>query len=123
MPYVLKWEPSSVAIEFSGDISIHDLEQATSEFQGDRRFDDIRYVIADYARIRSCDARPHEIESVWAMDYGARRSNPKVRKAVVTTRSEVLSLARNYVEHYGSDGFEVRTFATRAEANLWVGAP
>ena len=119
MAYALNWESDGVVIEFRGLVSIRDLEQATVGYEADSRFDDLHWVIADYSGIDGCDAHPAEIESVWVMDFGARRSNPRVRKVVVTTRPEVLAMASHYASHLGG-AFEVKSVATRAEARAWL---
>jgi len=87
---------------------------------GDIRFDHLKFVIADYSRITSCVANPSEIEAVWVLDYGAKRSNLDVRKAVVTTNARVIDLADFYVERLGG-AFPVRIFPTQVEARRWLG--
>jgi hypothetical protein len=120
MPYKLVWEIGGVVVEFSGDVCIRDMQKAAEQYTGDIRFDDLKLVIADYSRITSCVATPSEIEAVWVLDYGAKRSNLDVRKAVVTTNARVIDLADFYVERLGS-AFPVNIFPTQAEARSWLG--
>jgi hypothetical protein len=119
MPFTLLWEPKGVVIEFSGRVSIVDIKGAAEEYSGDRRFDELDFIIADYSQVSSCAARPAEIEDVWIVDYGAKRSNPKVRKAVVATNTEVIALADFYVHRLG-DAFTLQVFSTLVEARIWV---
>ncbi len=100
-------------------MSIVDIKGAAEEYSGDRRFDELDFIIADYSQVSSCAARPAEIEDVWIVDYGAKRSNPKVRKAVVATNTEVIALADFYVHRLG-DAFTLQVFSTLVEARIWV---
>ena len=56
---------------------------------------------------------------MWILDYGASRSNPGVRKAVVATTAVVIALADFYVHRLG-DVFALQVFSTLAEARAWV---
>lgn len=119
MPYKLVWELRGVVVEFSGDVSMRDMQKAAEQYTGDIRFDHLKFVIADYSRITSCVANPSEIEAVWVLDYGAKRSNLDVRKAVVTTNARVIDLADFYVERLGG-AFPVKIFPTQVEARSWL---
>jgi hypothetical protein len=115
----LVWELRGVVVEYSGDVSIRDMQKAAEQYTGDIRFDHLKFVIADYSRITSCVAKPSEIEAVWVLDYGAKRSNRDVRKAVVTMNVRVIDLADFYVERLGG-AFPVKIFPTQVEARSWL---
>lgn len=119
MNFELIWEPRGVVIRFFGKISIKEIQEASVAYQSDWRFDGLLYVIADYTEIESCDARPNEIEYVWAIDSGAKYSNHKIRKAIVTTTHEVIQLATHYKNRHGK-AFEVEIFPTQADARTWL---
>jgi hypothetical protein len=110
-----------VVLYFSGDIAIDDIKRATAEYECDMRFDDLMYVIADYSLISSCRTKPPDIEEVWVMDRGAKQSNHRIRKAVVTTNPDVIKLVAHYRGILGP-AFPVEAFATQAEARVWLGA-
>lgn len=119
MGYKLAWEPRGVVIRFFGQISINDLKKATIEYGSDARFDNLLHVIADYSQIAGCITRPADIEDIWAQDTGAKFSNPKIKKAIVTTSPEVIKLATYYKKELGS-AFPVEIFTTEVDARAWL---
>jgi len=72
MGYTLSWEPRGVVLRFSSRVTIRDILSASNTYQGDSRYDELSYVIADYSQITGCDASPTHIDDVWAVDYGAK---------------------------------------------------
>lgn len=121
MNYKLIWEPRGVLIQFSGEISINDIYKASIAYQGDFRYDDLSYVIADYSQITRCTARPEDIDNIWAIDTGAKLSNPSIKKAIVTTSDDVIQLASRYKNNQSS-AFVVKVFPTQDEARAWINA-
>jgi hypothetical protein len=119
MGYTLSWEPRGVVLRFAGRVTISDILSASNAYQGNRWYDELLYVIADYSQITDCDARPTDIDDVWAVDYGAKRSNNKIKKAIVTTSPEVVALARRYAAA-PDPAFPVKVFAKEADARAWL---
>ena len=119
MSFELRWEPRGVVIQFAGIVTPRDPQDATTAYEGDIRFGDLRFVIADYSAIAGCAATPSDMEMVGAMNYGASKSNPRIRKAVVTTSPEVIALAEHYRKALGSP-ILTRVFATMADARAWL---
>ena len=119
MSFELLWEPKGVVIRFYGTVGMFDPEQATAAYTRDIRFDELKFVIADYSGISGCEALPKDIEAVGAMDIGAMRTNPLMRKAVVTTSPEVIAMAEHHQEALGVQ-MPTRIFPTMAEARAWL---
>lgn len=120
MPYKLAWEPQGVLLCFSGQISIADIGSATVEYQGDSRFDFIRYVVADYSQITECNACPADIDEVWAVDLAAKLSNPAIMTVIVTTSPVIIRLANRYLAQ-DTPAFPVEIFASLGDARHWLG--
>ncbi|MBI5108218.1 MAG: hypothetical protein HZA62_05680 [Rhodocyclales bacterium] len=121
MAYELAWEPRGVALIYSGLVSFDDIRNATIGYQGDSRFDDLHYVIADFLRVTGCNAKPTEIDYVWALDLAAGISNPKIKKAIITTHPGIIALAAHYKAQ------EIRAFPTEVftqvdDARRWLDA-
>jgi len=72
----LRWEPRVVVIRFAGVVSPRDPQDATAAYEGDIRFGDLRFVIADYSAIAGCAASPGDMEMVAATNVGAAKSKP-----------------------------------------------
>jgi hypothetical protein len=120
MSFELFWEPKGLVIKFSGVVDVLDPLAATAAFAGDSRFDDLRYVIADYSAISGCNAGPGDMEMVGAMDIGGLQTNPRIQKAVVTTSPEVTAMARHYREVL-LEPVPTMVFSTMQEARAWLG--
>jgi hypothetical protein len=55
------------------------------------------------------------------VDYGGKRSNNNIRKAIVTTNSDVINLACRYAAAPDL-AFPVKVFAQEADARVWLTA-
>jgi hypothetical protein len=119
MSFELFWEPKGVVIRFSGEVVRSDAQKATAVYEGDSRFDELEFVIADYCAIFACAAGPSDLELVGAMDSGAMRPNPRIRKAIVTTLPEMIAMAEPYRRVLQSP-VPTETFSTRADARAWL---
>jgi len=111
MGYTLTWEPRDVVLRFSGRVTISDILNASNAYGRDKRYDELLYVIADYSQISGCDAQPADIDYVWAVDYGAKRSNNKIKKAIVSKDPDVVAMARRYATA-PDPAFPVEVFAS-----------
>jgi hypothetical protein len=119
MSFALFWEPEGVVIRFSGVVERTDPKLATVTYEGDPRFDDLAFVIADYSAIAGCIAAPGDMEIVAAMELGAAHTNPTIRKAVVATWPEVIALARHH-QRVLQPSVPTEIFATMEEARAWL---
>ncbi|MCX7166297.1 MAG: hypothetical protein NTV11_08470 [Rhodocyclales bacterium] len=121
MSYQLAWEPCGVVLHFSEQITIRDILNASIEYEKDAQFDNLRYVIANYLQIEGCDVEPNQIDDIWAVDWGAKQSNGKIKKAIVTTSPKVIALAKRY-SSASALAFPVKVFTTEADARAWLNA-
>lgn len=115
----LVWEPRGVVVLYSGRLTIDDIHKASVEYQKDPRFDRLLYVLSDYSKIDGCDVIPEQMSDIWAIDYGAKMSNGKVKKAYIATSAEVRALAEHY-ENAEDHAFPLKVFATESEARAWL---
>lgn len=120
MSYRLAWEACGVVLHFSGHVTIRDILNASVDYQKDIRFDELSYVIADYSHIKACNVEPRQIDDVWAIDFGAKLTNGKIRKAIVTTSPDVIALAERYSAPFPA--FPVKVFTAEADARAWLNA-
>lgn len=120
MTYQIEWEPRGVIKRFSGQVTDHDMLQSVLDTESDRRFDDLRYVINDFAGITGSSVAIPTIEDIAIADKGASRSNPSIRIAVVTTCPEIRRLTESYASS-PLNAYETRIFASTDEARSWLG--
>lgn len=120
MSYEIIWEPKGTVKRFFGRVSSHEMLLSVVEAGGDERFDDMRFVINDFRDIEALELVDEEIQEILALDYGAARSNPRIRIAVVTTHAEILDFTRQYASS-PLNAYPIRAFPSMAEARSWLG--
>lgn len=120
MTYQIEWKTRGVLKRFFGHVTDHDMLQSVLDIESDRRFDDLRFIINDFAGITGSSVDLATIEEIAIADHGASLSNPSIRIAVVTTSAEIRLLA----EHYANsplNAYATRIFASEADACSWLG--
>ncbi len=121
MAYEVIWEPSGAYKKFAGHVNDEELRLSVSRLHGDRRFDDLRYVINDFLAVESYDVTEENVMYIAAIDGAAARSNPNIRVALVVTEAQGTQLALRYA---GSPWtvYQTRIFHSAEEARAWAAA-
>ena len=76
-----------------------ELPQVNFDNQGDPRWDDLRYLIADFKNVISIVLPEEEIIVVQAIDKAEAISNPYLKIASITNSNETIKFA----DFYGTD--------------------
>lgn len=118
MAFTLEWEERGVLKRFSGPVSFQEYARSQEMVLGDPRTDDLRYIINDLLGVESYSITTEQAEYLAAFNYGASRSNPGIRVAYVTTDGKIRFLIRLMSP---LSSYEIRAFATVAEARAWAG--
>ena len=99
--------------ELSGVINAEELHQVNLDHQGDFRWDDLRYFIADLKNVISIDLPKEELIVVQAIDKTKAISNSYLKIASIANSNETIKLA----DFYGKDtSWEYGVFETLTEA-------
>jgi hypothetical protein len=117
MPYELFWEPRGVYKRFNGFVAIQDYLRSQEAVLGDRRCDDIRYIINDFLAIEGYSMTPDDAEYSAVITRGASLSNPRIRIAYITTDTNIILLIK-LVSKLSS--FELKIFPTLEAAREWL---
>jgi len=119
MAFKLNWEAHGVVKDFSGAVTVEEIQVATLQVEASDRFDTCRYVINDFSACVSITVNHAIIKQVAAVDGAAMRTNPNIKIAVVTTMPEVIEMAEAYANspHHS---YPTRLFSTMEAARLWV---
>lgn len=121
MAYQVFWEESGAYKRFAGHVSDDELARSVSGIHGDRRFDDLRYVINDFLGVESFDVTAENVTYIAAIDGAAARSNPHIRIALVVAHPEATDLAMRYIASPWTV-YPTRIFPSLDEARAWLGA-
>jgi hypothetical protein len=113
------WEEDGAYRKFAGHVSDDELVGSVAGMHGDRRFDDLRYVINDFLGVESFDVTEENVLYIAAIDGAAARSNPHIRIALVTVEPEMTALAMRYI---GSPWtvYPTQIFHSLDAARTWI---
>jgi hypothetical protein len=99
--------------ELSGVISAEELHQVNLDHQGDLRWDDLRYLIADFKNVISINLPEEKLIVVQAIDKAEAISNPYLKIASIANSNETIKLA----DFYGTNtSWKYGVFETLTEA-------
>jgi hypothetical protein len=117
MPCKVTWKDNGLLWELSGNISAEEFHRINLDHQGDARWDELRYLIADFRNVISIDFPEEELILIQAMDKAAAKSNPYLKIASIANTDET----RKFAEFYGTDTpWEYKVFETFEEARSWL---
>jgi hypothetical protein len=116
MPCKVIWKDNELLWELSGDISAEEFHQINSDHQGDHRWDDLKYLIADFRGVKSIDLPEEEIMLIQAMDKAAAISNPYLKIASIANTEATRKIAGFYEI---DSPWACRVFETVEEARSW----
>ena len=99
--------------ELSGVISAEELHKINLDLQGDPRWDNLRYLIADFKNVISINLPEEKLIVVQAIEKAEAISNPYLKIASIANSNETIKLA----DFYGKDtSWKHGVFETLTEA-------
>ena len=109
----MTWKDNELLWELSGVISAEELHQINLDHQGDPRWDDLRYLIADFKNVISINLPEEKLIVVQAIDKAEAISNSYLKIASIANSNETIKLA----DFYGTDtSWKYGVFETLTEA-------
>ena len=122
MNFTVKWEKNGVHVIFSGIISIENIVQSQAVYQGDPRYEELKYSICDFRNCDSNDVKPAELYEPLSYDIGASSTLEDHKLALIATNEYSKMLIENYIAKSRNVGlsWEVRFFDSESEARNWV---
>ena len=95
--FSVKWEKNGVHVMFSGIISIEDIVQSQAVYQGDSRYEELKYSICDFRNCDSTDVNPAEVNEPLSYDLGASSTLEDHKLALIATNEYSRMLIENYI--------------------------
>jgi hypothetical protein len=109
----ITWKDNELSWELSGVISAEELHKINLDHQGDPRWDDLRYLIADFKNVISINLPEEKLIVVQAIEKAEAISNPYLKIASIANSNETIKLA----DFYGTDtSWKYGFFETLTEA-------
>lgn len=88
--------------------------------QGDPRFDELRYIVADYSCCTKFSVTQENLEYVIATSAASALSNNKIRVAIISATPEIVTAADRFITS-PLTVFPFRTFQKLEAAYKWLG--
>ena len=120
MAYQLIWKGEKVEACFHGNVTNSELNAITSEFYGNKRFDNARYLLINFLDVTSFAASEFDLMAIGAMDSAASISNPKIKVAMVSDKEEVLKLLSSHNKGAKNCAWPIEMFSSKEEAEKWL---
>ena len=120
MPYANVWESRGVCTRFSGFVSADDYVRSAEDICADPRFDDLRFVIKDLLAIDGHSIDRAVVDSIAAIRYGARYTNPNIYLVLLTADPTLVPLAHPEPKSFLRGLCESCAFADEAAARRWL---
>jgi hypothetical protein len=90
VPFNLEWESRGVIVTYWGRVLPEQVLICNRQIVGDRRCDDLRFVILDTLAVHSLSFSRQDLEEIEAFLQGPAWTNPNINLAVVATLPAVL---------------------------------
>ena len=120
MPHTNNWQEHGLIRDFSGTISGTEIIDSNLEMHGDRRFDQINYVINDFSKVIDCLVSEDELRMMSITDEIAKNCNRYLKIALVATQENIVELAKVYCEMMRDAAYDAEIFTTLEDAHAWV---
>jgi hypothetical protein len=115
----IDWVRGRVSVEYDGHTSDSEVLSLVGELQADERFDGLREALHDFSKCDSCRHTEPTLVQIAALNRGARRSNDRLRIAVVATQDDVKEMIRSFVD-LGRSPYPLELFNFYADADVWL---
>ena len=113
MLFKVTWKDNELLWELSGVISAEELHQVNLDHQDKLRWDDLRYLIADFKNVISIDLPEEELIVVQAIDKAKAILIAYLKIASIANSNETIKLA----DFYGTGtSWKYGVFETLTEA-------
>ena len=119
MKYIIQWVNGNPHIEFFGDISWEEINQASNILLGDVRFDSMDYVILNFLNVNKLTLSKNDIKLLSVLDRSASRWNQNLNIALLTKDEVAMQRALEYIGFLQCINWEIKIFDSIDRAIIW----
>ena len=112
------WNGKEFIHRFYDTTGSEEVQLSIHRAQSDARFDAITDEIIDFTGCEQAKVRLDVVEEVAATDFAASKSNPNIRRVVVTDNPEIMNAVNHYIDS-GLSPYPIRVFSSVADAREW----
>jgi len=122
MPYTNVWEPGGVTTHFTGFVTADEYVRSAEDICADPRFDALQFVIKDLLAIDGHAIEVEASDTIAAIRYGARFTNPNIYLVLLTVDERLVPFAHPRTDSLLHGLYETHAFASDAAARRWLAA-
>lgn len=105
---------------YSGKVTGEDLVASSLEKSGDARFDDIRFIIADWLQATDIEISPEDVKHLVACLRSISRLCPNAKNASIVNRDETGNSLVAWYKYLADDlSWDIGIFHSEEEAREW----
>lgn len=121
MPYTIDWFDDHTVVVFNGQATYAHLRQAGECHYGDRRFDDLKYVIMDFTRADLAQMTLDRATILASIDSATVTYKPKLKLALVIVDEHQRTLSEQYIQDSIAfhSSWNHRIFSSVEDARAW----
>ena len=122
MNYSIIWGNKSVRVDYSGAISVKDIEGAHFSLNGDARFYDCKSLILDISKCNMDKVSVDDLLTVIGTDLGASKSIVSLKVAMIAVEEQNREKATRYISMCQNFGYpwEFKLFESDTVAQAWI---
>ncbi len=122
MSYDIIWNNDGTIINFRGNITINEINEANDILYKDERYETHKYGISNFLNATSDTIDEESVMFPAAMDRGASQYIKKMKIALVTTDKHVRALCQHYIDISKEIGstWKFDIFNSVEDALTWV---
>lgn len=114
------WEERGLYREFSGIIDGEEIWGANLALHGDQRFDQIKYVLNNFADIEGFEIRDVDVDAIVVVDKTASISKPVLSIIIVVGLTPLRDLAITYQQKMKDSSYYCEIFSNITDARTWI---
>ena len=122
MNYSIIWSHKAVRVDYSGAISVRDIQQAHNALNGDARFYDCQSLILDISNCTMDEVSVDDLLPVIGTDLGASKSITSLKVAMIAVAQQNREKASYYISLCQKYGYpwEFKLFDSDEAAQAWL---
>ena len=124
MTYRLSWEEQHVTLTYEGTVDNGIIERAHFELNGDGRYYDCHTMVIDLLKANMSSVDPEQLIMVVATDFGASKSNRRMKVAMLINDPAGVKTANHYIAQniLINSPWTFKIFSDRDSALQWFNA-
>ncbi|MBL4584306.1 MAG: hypothetical protein JKX83_06795 [Pseudomonadales bacterium] len=121
MTIELNWESKQLLwVKYQDMVYGQELLDTTLALSGDRRFEELRYILSDWSEIKKTNISTSHVTELAAYIAAIAETNQRIKNATVTSKDEAGQSLAVFYQHLTEEiSWDVDFFSSALEAREW----